>query len=88
MDEKIRCQSCGQPLARPIDHGTNADGSLNNEYCHYCYQNGQFTQPDMTVEKMMALSIENMTRDLMFPPEKAQALANSYIPNLKRWKKS
>ena len=24
--------------------GTNSDGSLNNEYCSYCYQKGQFTQ--------------------------------------------
>jgi hypothetical protein len=86
MDEKLRCQSCGQPLARPIDHGTNSDGSQNAEYCHYCYQNGQFTQPNQTMEDMIQSSIDNMTRDLMFSQEKAQALANEYIPNLKRWK--
>ena len=29
------CQSCGMPM--------NADGSLNEKYCCYCYQKGAFT---------------------------------------------
>ena len=37
------CQSCGMPLT-DTNKGTNSDGSLNNEYCSYCYQKGQFTQ--------------------------------------------
>lgn len=33
----------------PMDHdplggGINADGSLNEEYCSFCYQNGKFTK--------------------------------------------
>jgi len=27
----------------PQGGGTNADGSLNSNYCSYCYQQGQFT---------------------------------------------
>ena len=37
------CQSCGIPLAKAPAKGTNADGSLNDNYCSYCYQNGVFT---------------------------------------------
>ena len=32
------CQSCGMPLQAEDQWGTNADGSLNEEYCCYCYQ--------------------------------------------------
>lgn len=32
------CQSCGMPLTRKEDCGTNADGSVNYDYCQYCYQ--------------------------------------------------
>lgn len=38
------CQSCGMPLSKdPNAGGTNADGSKNEKYCSYCYQNGEFT---------------------------------------------
>lgn len=38
------CQSCGMPLSKdPKGGGTNADGTLNTDYCSYCYQNGEFT---------------------------------------------
>lgn len=38
------CQSCGMPLQAEDQWGTNADGSLNEEYCCYCYQKGAFTR--------------------------------------------
>ena len=31
------CQSCGMPLQAEDQWGMNADGSLNEEYCCYCY---------------------------------------------------
>ncbi|MBQ7204252.1 MAG: hypothetical protein IJS04_00255 [Muribaculaceae bacterium] len=36
------CQSCGMPLARAEDFGTNADGSTNYDYCRHCYQDGKY----------------------------------------------
>ena len=36
------CNSCGRPIVK-ADYGTNADGSLNDEYCKDCFQNGEFT---------------------------------------------
>jgi RimJ/RimL family protein N-acetyltransferase len=35
------CQSCGMPLTRIEDCGTNADGSTNFDYCQYCYNDGR-----------------------------------------------
>ncbi|MBQ3732325.1 MAG: GNAT family N-acetyltransferase [Muribaculaceae bacterium] len=36
------CQSCGMPLTRDEDFGTNYDGSTNYDYCRYCYQDGKY----------------------------------------------
>ena len=51
MEAKL-CQSCGMPLSSAEVLGTNADGSLNEEYCTYCYQHGNFVQ-DCTMDEMI-----------------------------------
>ena len=40
MEQKF-CQSCGMPMTTEI-YGTNADGTLNEDYCMYCYKDGAF----------------------------------------------
>lgn len=84
--QKQRCQSCGMPLGTGF-YGTNEDGTENQEYCKFCFQNGSFTKPNITVEEMEKMSVDNMIQDLKMPVEKAQQLAQSVIPNLRRWKK-
>ena len=39
MEQKF-CQSCGMPLTNEI-LGTNTDGTLNEDYCIYCYKRWQ-----------------------------------------------
>jgi len=61
MTSSARCQSCGMPLkADPKGGGTNADGSLSNEYCSLCYENGKLINPEMTIDEMRALIIEKL----------------------------
>lgn len=87
MDNKIRCQSCGMPLSDEFDnYGANADGTENKEYCTFCFQNGDFTKPQLTLEEMIQLSTDNMVEDLKMSQDKAQKLAREVIPTLKRWK--
>lgn len=49
--EQKFCQSCGMPLTNDV-LGTNADGSKNEDYCMYCYMDGQFLQ-DCTMDEMI-----------------------------------
>ena len=91
MLNKLRCQSCGMPLGFPLTDeffGTNADGSRNKGYCQFCFQNGNFTKQDLTMEEMIRTSVEHMTTQLEFPKEKAERLAHEIIPGLRRWKSS
>ncbi len=89
---KDRCQSCGMPLRTgiPMDNtffGTAADGSPVQEYCKFCYQNGAFTDPAMTLQGMIEKSVSHMTRVMHVPPEKAKEMSGEVIPKLGRWHK-
>ena len=66
--------------------GTNADGSLQQDYCKFCYQKGAFTQPDLSVDQMVENSVSFMVSELKFPREKAQEVSEAVLPQLKRWK--
>lgn len=84
--EKIICQSCGMPMAETTDFGTNRDGSRNEEYCHYCYKNGAFTDEGITMEEKIEKNIL-MAEKMGMPKEEAVDLANTTIPKLKRWQR-
>lgn len=66
--------------------GTNKDGSETREFCKFCFQDGTYLQPEITVEDMIQMSVDNMTQDLQFDQKKARTLARQVIPQLKRWK--
>ncbi len=39
-----RCESCGMPISKdPQGGSTSTDGTKNEQYCSYCYQDGRFT---------------------------------------------
>lgn len=78
------CQSCAMPMQKPKDFGTNVDGSKNNDYCHYCFQNGKFTSPDATLEEFIE-KIAAMSAQMGMTGEQARAMANNVLPKLKRW---
>ena len=81
-----RCQSCGMPLKKdPKGSGTNSDGSKNNMYCSYCFENGEFTQPNITLKEMETLIKEKM-KEMGMPGFIAKLLTMG-TSKLERWKK-
>ncbi|MFT4304489.1 MAG: zinc ribbon domain-containing protein [Candidatus Woesearchaeota archaeon] len=80
------CQSCGMPMSKdPQKGGTEKDGSKNLKYCSYCYQNGNFTSPEIdTAKKMQAFCIEKMKEQGM--PRFIAWIFTRGIPKLERWK--
>lgn len=88
--EQVFCQSCGMPLDSQEVHGTNQDGSLNPDYCHYCYKAGKFTE-DITMDQMIEHCVQyldefNDGSGHKFTKEEAIAQMKQYFPSLKRWK--
>lgn len=90
METKF-CQSCGMPL-NEHNHGTNADGTPNEDYCIYCYKEGKFTQ-DMTMEQMIDHCAQfteeiNKQSGQNLTEEQAKGMMRQFFPHLKRWKAS
>ncbi len=83
MEKKI-CQSCGMPLDNPDYHSTNADGSINTEYCNYCYDKGNFVDGCNTLEEKIEQCVEAAVRGGM-KKTSAEDMAKSILPNLGRW---
>lgn len=87
--EQQFCQSCGMPLT-DTNKGTNSDGSLNDDYCMYCYQKGKFTQ-DFTMNQMIEFCAQfteqiNKETGWNLTPEQAKENMRQFFPTLKRWK--
>ena len=76
-------------MAKAADFGTEKDGSPSKEYCTYCYQNGEWTQPNITLEETIAMghqAIDNMA-DWSAPKKWIlKKLCPMQIKSLKRWK--
>jgi len=50
-----QCQSCGMPLDKDRHGGgSEADGSRSRKYCSFCYREGGFVDPDLTLAQMRA----------------------------------
>lgn len=81
------CQSCAMPLSDDELFGTNGDGSINEDYCKYCFKDGEFTS-DMSMEEMMNFCVEKMVE---VHPEidknEAKSMMGEVFPKLKRWQK-
>ncbi len=85
MEQKL-CQSCGMPLTKAEEFGTEKDGSKSNDYCVYCYSGGEFLTPNETVEQMIDTCVPFMVEQGMDEKSSRESL-ESLLPSLKRWKK-
>ena len=79
------CQSCGMPMNAPdAQYGMEKDGSLSQDYCSYCYADGQFTS-DKAVEQMVETCLP-FVREHYKSDDEARADMMAFFPQLKRWK--
>jgi hypothetical protein len=81
------CQSCAMPLTEPEHFGTEADGSRSEKYCAHCYEDGQFTLPDATLEEMIEISAREWSdQDRSISFEQAKSRMTRTLPALERWR--
>lgn len=79
------CQSCGMPLSGEELLGTEKNGEKNQDFCVYCYENGAFTNPEMTMAQMIEVCVPHM-KESGYTEEKAREMMEQFLPTLKRWK--
>ena len=63
--------------------GTDADGSINEDYCKYCYVNGEFTDK-VTMEEYIEMCSQFGAQAGM-TNEEMKACCEKLFPTLKRW---
>ncbi len=80
---KLVCQCCGMPLEDEMI-GRDKDGSLNEQYCKWCYADGTFTYNNM--EDLIEVCVKNMTSE-EFPEEQVRAYLTEMLPTLDYWKR-
>ena len=80
---KLICQCCGMPL----DDSTiskETDGSFNEEYCKWCYTDGEFKYESK--EQLIDFCVEHMANE-SWPVEQVRAHMEAVVPYLNHWKK-
>lgn len=85
MEMKL-CQSCGMPIESDDVLGTNKDGSINHDYCKYCYTDGEFLH-DVSMEEFIEMCSQFGAQAGM-TNEEMKELCTKLFPALKRWKKA
>lgn len=79
------CQSCGMTMSKEV-YGKNADGSISEEYCKYCFPNGKSGKNE-TMEEMIESCIPFWINDTdCQTSDDARRKMMTIFPNLKRWK--
>ena len=71
----------------PLDDtiiGTDKDGALNENYCKWCYADGQYTYSDM--DELIDVCVKNMVSK-QFTEEQARAYLKQTLPQLDYWKR-
>ena len=73
------------PMEKPEDFGMSADGFRNNDYCQYCYKDGRFTEPRITMDQMID-KVASMAGKMNMSEAQAREMAKGFIHKLKRWR--
>jgi len=83
LSKEFFCHSCGKPIDKVEDFGTNADGSKNSDYCQLCFQNGKFTHRKLSTEQMLEVVASILVKQMNISKERAKEKARMFI-QLKR----
>ena len=81
---KLICQCCGMPLTDDSIISHESDGSLNEEYCKWCYADGTYTYHNMN--DLIDICVKNMVND-QFTEEQARSYMEEILPQLDYWKR-
>ena len=81
--KKLICQCCGMPLEDEI-LGRDKDGSLNENYCKWCYADGTYTYSNM--DDLIDVCVKNMVNDKVSEGQ-VRAYMELLLPTLDYWKK-
>lgn len=81
---QLICQCCGMPLSEDDMISKEPDGSYNEDYCKWCYTNGEFAYKSK--ESLVDFLIGHMPNPENIPDEERRAQFDGYLSQLNHWK--
>lgn len=79
---QLICQCCGMPLDE-ASLSREPDGTINEEYCKWCYTGGQFVYTSL--EQLTDFLVGHMANE-NWPPQQARAYFEECLPKLDHWR--
>ena len=83
INTQLVCQCCGMPL-EDATTSKEPDGSFNEEYCKWCYTDGEFKYTSK--EQLIDFCVEHMSSE-SWPAEQVRAHMEAIVPKLAHWRK-
>ena len=80
---RLVCQCCGMPLEDSI-LSKEPDGSVNEDYCKWCYADGKFVYNSK--DSLLDFLVKNMPNPDGKSDEERRTLYNRQLSQLKHWK--
>ena len=79
---ELICQCCGMPL-EDTNISKETDGFFNEEYCKWCYADGEYMYHDM--DDLIDVCVSHMTSETV-SKEQARTYMKNLLPKLDYWK--
>jgi len=80
---QLICQCCGMPL-EDSNISKEPDGAMNEEYCKWCYADGEYIYDDM--DQLIEYCAEHMASESV-SSDQVRAYMKNMLPNLNYWKR-
>lgn len=81
---QLICQCCGMPLAEDSVISKEVDGSYNEDYCKWCYTNGEFAY--QSKESLLDFLVVHLPNADHLAEDERRTQFDSYLSQLKHWK--
>lgn len=80
---QLVCQCCGMPMEDDGVLSREPDGSINEDYCKWCYADGTFVYSSM---EQLVDYLSRTFSSPQWPAEAARAYYEAHLPELNHWK--
>ena len=81
---QLVCQCCGMPLNDDGIISKEPDGSFNEDYCKWCYMDGQFAYTSK--DSLLDYLVGHMPNPENTPEAERRSQFDGYLSQLKYWK--
>ena len=81
---QLICQFCGMPLNEDSMMSREKDGSYNEEYCKWCYAEGEFAYKSK--DALLDFLVNHMPNPENVKEEDRRRQIDLYLSQLKHWK--